>query len=55
MVSPAFETLEELADLKEWDLNVFVSMLSFPRRDIIHLVIVAFDIGLCGGTKLSQR
>ena len=55
VVSPAFETLEELADLREWDLNVFVSMPALSRRDIIHLVIVDLDTGLCGGQNLAKR
>ena len=55
VVSPAFETLEELADLREWDLNVFVSMPALSRTVIIHLLIVGLDTGIRGGAKLSQK
>ncbi len=55
VVSPAPETLDELADLIEWDLKVSVSMPALCRMDIIHLVMVDLDTGLCGGAKLSQN
>ena len=44
-----------IADLKESDLKVFVLIPALLKRDKIHLVIVDFDTGLCGGAKLNEK
>ena len=55
VVKPALNAFDELAALRECDLNFAVSTPAFISIVITHLVIVGLETGLWGGAKLSQN